>query len=108
MTMKTTSTPSPVDDKLDELRALVMSEDALPAPLAIDSPPAAQDSNGIPVTKNDATRPELPAYVLAALAVIGIIVLTFKGDAIPDVLNLVAIGSIGIGGAVTTPRGPKV
>lgn len=54
------------------------------------------------------TRPELPAYLVAALCIIGMIVLTLHGDAVPDTLNLVTIGALGIGGAVTTPRGPSM
>lgn len=46
-------------------------------------------------------RPELAAYVITALCIIAIVVLTLQNKVVPDVLNFVAAGAIGIGGGVT-------
>jgi len=81
----TSDNPPDVHQKLDELKALV------------------EEKEGSPM--ND--KPELPAYLVAALCILGMIVLTLHGDTIPDTLNLVAIGALGVGGAITTPRGPR-
>jgi len=43
-------------------------------------------------------RPDLPAYALCALAVLGIVILSLFRVAVPDVLPLLASGSL-VGGA---------
>lgn len=52
--------------------------------------------------------PKLPsdvlAFILAALCVVGIIVLAVLGQPIPDVLTTVALFSAGIGGGASLPR----
>jgi hypothetical protein len=50
-------------------------------------------------------RPEIAAYLVAALCIIGMIVLTFHGDTVPDTLNFIAAGALGIGGGVTVSGG---
>lgn len=53
------------------------------------------------------TRPELPAYLLAAITIIGIVVLSMTNHTVPDILNVATIAALGVGGAVTTPGAPK-
>lgn len=92
------------DTKIDELRTYV---NGAAGPIARPSPEAPNLSDDPPSKKPDMSRPEMPAYFLAAVAVVGIVILTLASKAVPDVLNLVTIGSIGIGGAITSPRIPK-
>lgn len=85
-----TTMPEPID----ELRALVKEAKGLS-----DDPPANN--------KPDMSRPEMPAYLLSAIGVVGIVALTITRHPIPDVLNMVTLAAIGIGGAITSPRAPK-
>lgn len=80
-------------DQIEELKALVEQASAPQEPAT---------PVGNPVNRD---KPELPAYLLAIIAIICIAALTFHGDKVPEVLNLVTIGALGIGGAVTTPGG---
>lgn len=53
------------------------------------------------------TRPEIPAFLIAALALIGVVVLTALGDPVPDILNVVTVGALTAAGAITqVPRPP--
>lgn len=45
-------------------------------------------------------RPEILPYVVAIVAVIGIVILAALGDKVPDILNIIAGGAT-IGGAAT-------
>jgi hypothetical protein len=47
------------------------------------------------------SKPEHPAYLLAALCVIAIVVLTLHGDTIDETIKLLAATSLGVGGGVT-------
>lgn len=91
----------PDEAKVAELQALVDSAAPAEAPVALAEPAAPV---GQPMNRD---KPELPAYVLAALSVVAITVLTLTGHAVPDILNVATIGALGIGGAVTTPGGSK-
>jgi hypothetical protein len=51
-------------------------------------------------------RPEILPYLVAIVAVIGIIVLTAMGDKVPDILNIIAGGAVIGGAAISSPRGP--
>ncbi len=51
-------------------------------------------------------RPELPALVIAGLAVVGIVVLALLRQPIPDVLTLIASTALGAGAGVALPGGP--
>ena len=70
-------------------------------PPAEPEPPEPEPTGGKGMNRD---KPELPAYMIALIGLIIIGVLTFHGDAVPDILNLAVIGSLGIGGAVTTPK----
>jgi hypothetical protein len=50
------------------------------------------------------SRPEVLPFLVAALAIVGIVILTILGDPIPEVLNVVAVGAFATGGAVTIPN----
>jgi hypothetical protein len=52
-----------------------------------------------------AQRPEILPYLVAVVAVIGIIVLTAMGDKVPDILNIIAGGAVIGGAAISSPRG---
>jgi hypothetical protein len=75
-----------------------------PAPNARSPHLADPDPSPEAPTVNTTTRPELPAYFIASIAIICIAVLTGMNKSVPDVLNLVTIGALGIGGAITTPN----
>lgn len=47
------------------------------------------------------SKPEHPAYLLAALCVIAIVILTLHGDTIDETIKLLAATSLGVGGGVT-------
>jgi hypothetical protein len=47
------------------------------------------------------TRPDLPAYGLAALALIGIVILAAMKIDIPTVLNYIALGALTGGAGIT-------
>ena len=85
-------------DQLAELADLVNAATVAQAPAADPEPTQTSDK-----TMNR-DKPELPAYMIALIGLIIIGVLTFHGDHVPDILNLAVIGSLGIGGAVTTPK----
>lgn len=52
-------------------------------------------------------RPEFLAYLLSAIAIIGIIILTVLDKQVPDVLNILAVATVVGGAAITqTPRPP--
>ena len=54
-------------------------------------------------------RPEFLAYVLSAISIIGIIVLTILSKQIPDVLNVLAVATVVGGAAITqSPRTPPL
>lgn len=49
-------------------------------------------------------RPEILPYLVAVLAVIGIVLLTALGDKVPDILNIIAGGATIGGAAISTGR----
>lgn len=52
---------------------------------------------------NALTKPAVPLLVLSVLAVIGIVVLSVTGHAVPDVLTVVAYAGLTGGAAATVP-----
>lgn len=57
------------------------------------------------LTRTITTLPaDLSAAVLAALCVVGIIVLTALGQVVPDVLVTIALVSVGVSGGAALPR----
>lgn len=49
-------------------------------------------------------KPEIPAFLLALAAVVGVVMLTVLGDKVPDILNVIAGTGVGVGAAITIPR----
>lgn len=50
-------------------------------------------------------RPEILPYIIAVIAVVGIILLQILGDRIPEVLNTIAMGAV-VGGAAISRSSP--
>jgi hypothetical protein len=50
-------------------------------------------------------RPEAPAFIIAALCIIGIVILTALNHPVPDILNIATGAALGVGGAITQAGG---
>lgn len=57
---------------------------------------------------NAGERPEILPYIVAVIAVIGIIVLTAMSDKIPDILNIIAGGAVIGGAAISNGKTPPI
>lgn len=47
---------------------------------------------------------QLPAVVITALAVVGIVILAIMNHTIPDVLSAIALGGVGVVGGQSIPK----
>lgn len=50
------------------------------------------------------SRPEIPLFILSAIGLVGVILLTLNHLPVPDVLNTVSVASLVGGGAIALPR----